>query len=323
MESIATSEQTTGPRRADGAAPKGLADQLRAAWNGEERGSVALAAVCVGLLVLLYWPALVHLVWTWSRDENYGHGFLVPLISLYFANEVAQRTKEAAQPKGWVCGIVLLATAVLGRILTTMVPIGVIGDLSFVAGLAGILGLVAGTRTLKQYRFPLFFLVFMIPLPIALYTLIATPLQRLVSLTASGILTLIGIPVLCQGNMMTLPGDIQLFVAEACSGMRQLTGFLALATAVAWLLPRPAWYRVILIASSIPIALAANVLRVTLTAWVAYRFNPELASGWYHTVEGLLMMGVGLGMIAAECALLDRVAMPGRGERVPVPHFAS
>ena len=145
----------------------------------------------------------------------------------------------------------------------------------------------------------------MVPLPNDLYARIASPLQLLVSQIASIVLNATNVPVLCEGNMMTLPGDVQMFVAEACSGMRQLTGFLALTTAVAYLSARPAWYRVTLVASSIPIAMTANVARVTLTGYIMYYLNPEYASGAYHTVEGLLMMA--LGLVAAP----RRVLGPG------------
>ena len=105
--------------------------------------------------------------------------------------------------------------------------------------------------------------------------------------------------------MMTLPGGVQMFVAEACSGMRQLTGFLALTTAVAYLSDRSIAYRAIVVASAIPIALTANVLRVVLTGVIMYHLNPEFAMGGFHTVEGLLMMGVGLALLAGLCGALN------------------
>src|ERR1700726_1378580 len=101
----------------------------------------------------------------------------------------------------------------------------------------------------------------MVPLPIALYTRIASPLQLLASRIATVALNATGIPVLCEGNMMTLPGGVQIFVAEACSGMRQLTGFLALTAAVAYLSARPAWYKAAVVVASIPVAMTANVAR--------------------------------------------------------------
>jgi exosortase len=116
-----------------------------------------------------------------------------------------------------------------------------------------------------------------------------------------------GVPVLCEGNRMTLPGGIQMFVAEACSGMRQMTGFLALTTAVAYLATRPGWYRLIVVLSALPIALTANVARIALTGYIMYYVNPEYASGSYHTVEGILMMGLGLLLLNLLCWLLNQL----------------
>jgi exosortase len=246
-------------------------------------------------------------VYTWSSDDNYSHGFLVPLLSLYFANEATKRG-PIGRREGVALGIGLLVFSVVGKLATVVVPVGVVGDLSFLIGLAGLCALLAGVAALKRYWFALAFLVFMVPLPIALYTRIAAPLQLQVSRAASAMLNSFGVPVLCEGNTMTLPGEVRMFVAEACSGMRQLTGFLALTTAVAFLVRRSAWQRLILVASSFPIAMLANVVRVVLTGFIMYRVDPRYASGMFHTLEGLLMMGFGLGLLAAECWCLNLFA---------------
>jgi exosortase len=208
--------------------------------------------------------------------------------------------------------VVLLGCAVLARLGTILVPVGFVADLGFVLGIAGLVSLLLGRRALGRYGFAVGFLVFMIPLPVALYSAIASPLQLLVSRAGAAVLNVMGIPVLCEGNMMTLPGDVQMFVAEACSGMRQLTGFLALTTAVAYLWGRPMWIRVILVLSSIPIAMAANVMRVVVTGWIMSNLDPQFAMGHFHTVEGLLLMGVGLGMLWLECQVLDRLSGMGK-----------
>ncbi len=258
----------------------------------------------LGLLVALFAPTLEHFVRTWSTDENYSHGFLVPLISLYFANEAARRG-PLNRHGGVAIGSGLILLAIMGRLATTLVPVGIVSDVAFLLALAGTVSILAGRAALGRFGFALAFLIFMVPLPIALYSAIASPLQRLVSLVGSGVLNAIGVPVLCQGNMMTLPGGVQMFVAEACSGMRQLTGFLALTTAFAYLSSRSTVIRAIVVSSSIPIALTANVLRVVLTGLIMYHINPEFAMGRYHTIEGLMMMGVGLGLLAAECWVLS------------------
>jgi exosortase len=215
-------------------------------------------------------------------------------------------------------GILLLTFAILVKLATVVVVVGTLGDLALLAAIAGIVALLAGTGALKRYGFAIAFLMFMIPLPVALYALIASPLQLLASRLASGILNRTGVPVLTVGNMMTLPGGVQMFVAEACSGMRQLTGFLALTAAVAYLIVRPAWYRAAIVLSALPIALTANVTRVTLTGYIMVFVNPEYASGAYHTIEGLLMLAFGLSLLRAECWVLDQAASACR-ESQPTP----
>ena len=284
----------------------GLAATPTDAAHAERRSQLLGAALLSGLLGVLYAANLRHFVYTWSSDDNYTHGFLVPLLSLYFAREAARRG-PIASGGGTVLGILLLTASILARLATVVVPVGLVGDLGFVLGVAGICALIAGRNALVRYGFAIGFLVFMLPLPVALYSTLASPLQLNVSHMGSVILNALGIPVLCEGNMMTLPGGTKMFVAEACSGMRQLTGFLALTTAVAYLSARPIWYRAVLVASSVPIAMTANVLRVTLTGVIMHRLDPRYASGNFHTVEGLLMMAVGLGLLGLECWALNAV----------------
>lgn len=298
-------------------APTPLVALARAGYD-DPAGRVTLlgALVAFGMLIAMFWPNIRHFVSIWSIDENYSHGFLVPLISLYFANEAARRG-AIAMTSGTAIGVTLIALAILGRLATVVVPVGFAGDLSLLLGMAGIVALLFGRAALCRYGFAIAFLVFMIPLPVALYARIASPLQLTVSQVATVLLNFSGIPALCEGNMITLPGDNKMFVAEACSGMRQLTGFLALTTAWAYLVRRPGWYRMVLIASSIPIAMTANIVRVTLTGVISYRIDPKFTSGAFHTVEGLLMMAFGLVMLYGGCWVLDRIAgvAPRRKQR--------
>jgi exosortase len=269
---------------------------------------VTLAAVSsLAFLAILFRDTLVHFVQTWQSDANYSHGFLVPLITLYFAAEAARRGPIQVKG-GLVTGVGLMLLSIFGLLATLAVPVGVVADVAFVLGLTGLVALFAGRDALRRFAFPLAFLVFMIPLPVALYAALASPLQLWVSRAASWLLNAGGIPVFRQGNLMMLPGGVTMFVAEACSGMRQLTGFLALTTAVAWLTPRPWWHRVILIVSSVPIAMTANLIRVIVTGFIMYRLDPRYASGAFHTVEGLLMMGLGLGLLSVVCTVLTAIA---------------
>jgi exosortase len=294
-------------------------NRLHVAWSNADERSLLLGTIAVsGLLAGVYAANLRHFVFTWSTDDNYTHGFLVPALSLYFCWKALQ-SGPISRRGGEILGAILLATAILARLATILVPVGIVGDLGFIVGVAGITSLMGGREALRRFGFAIAFLVFMIPLPVALYSAIASPLQLMVSRMGSTVLNKIGIPVLCEGNMMTLPGGTKMFVAEACSGMRMLTGFLALTTAVAYLSARPFWYRLLLILSSVPIAMTANVLRVTMTGCIMHWCDPKYASGIFHTFEGLLMMMFGLGLLALECSALNTLSTPPRTTRHPAP----
>jgi len=281
---------------------------LQALADPKQRGWFFGVIACLLLLCKIFEVNIRNFVYHWSTDENYSHGFLVPLISLYFAN-LAFKRGSITTKGGLGLGLSLLVASILGRLVMILLPIPFMGDLSFLLGIAGICSLIGGSQALRRYGFAIFFLIFMIPLPIALYTMLASPLQLLASQIATVVLNATGVPVLCEGNMMSLPGGIQMFVAEACSGMRQLTGFLALSAAVAYLSDRPGWYRAAVVVSAIPIAITANVTRVTLTGYIMYFVDRHYASGTYHTLEGLLMMGFGLGLLSLGRTALDQVVI--------------
>jgi len=285
------------------------------AWDDPRSRPAILGAVgALGLLGLMFWQNLRHFLVVWSTDENYSHGFLVPLLSLYFANEAARRGPVACR-SGVVLGSALVAMALGIKLATIVVPFPAASDYGLILAMAGTCSILAGAAALRRYWFAFFFLAFMVPLPVAFYSAIANPLQLTVSQLATSMLNTISIPALCEGNLITLPGGNQLFVAEACSGMRQLTGFLALTTAWAYLSARPTWHRALLVASSIPIAMTANVVRVTLTGVVSHCLDPKYASGTFHTVEGLAMMGLGLLMLSTFSWTLDQVMTLARSIR--------
>ncbi|AMV35805.1 exosortase/archaeosortase family protein [Planctomyces sp. SH-PL62] len=290
-------------------APASLFDAARR-WAGDpdNRPTVLGVVACLAIFALLFQESLGHFYYAWTTDDNYSHGFLVPLLSLYFASQVYRREGWPAAPEGrsgvWLGGV-LLGGALLVHLLTIPLPIPFLGDLALLAGLAGGFTILAGAAALRRFWFVFSFLIFMVPLPIALYSRIASPLQLMASRVASSFMNATGVPVLCEGNRMTLPGGVQMFVAEACSGMRQLTGFLALAAAVAYLTRRPRWYKAVVVLSALPIALFANTTRVVVTGYIMHYVNPAYAEGAYHTLEGILLMSLGLLLLNSVCVLMD------------------
>ena len=298
-----------------GAKPLGSPDTLplslvqlvtRSIAKPSERSICIWTLTCLVLIGLLFRDNIWHFYYSWTTDENYSHGFLVPLLSIYFANQITSRGPVQIR-SGVLLGASLLGFAVVGRLLAIPLPIPFVGDLALLLGLAGGFTLLFGRDALRRYWFVFFFLLFMVPLPIAMYSRIASPLQLLASRLAALVMNISGIPALCEGNRITLPGNVQMFVAEACSGMRQLTGFLALTAAVAYLALRPTWYRSIVVLSALPIAITANVARIVLTGYIMHFLDPQYASGGYHTIEGILMMGFGLLLLSSLCFLIQQI----------------
>ena len=156
---------------------------------------------------------------------------------------------------------------------------------AFVLTLHGLVLLLMGMPVYRILFFPLSFLFLMIPLPQSLVNIIALPLQLLAADLAVNMLHSLGLPLLREGNIIHLP-TTQLFVAEACSGLRSLMALGTLGVVFAYFFRKNWLERVIIVASTLPIAVLVNSFRVGLTAWLTLRYGQEAADGWIHTTEG-------------------------------------
>ena len=267
--------------------------------------SLALGAALFGCWILTYWETWLSLTKRWNEDSNYSHGFLVPLVSLYLAAQaVVRRDAIAAGGGSLFVGAALILFGLSLEYVTVLFPSLVAECLSMLTVLAGGIVLLGGAGWWWRLQAPVLFLLFMVPWPAALYKRVAFPLQLFVSELATTLIELLGIPVLREGNVIQLPKQT-MHVAEACSGLRQLTAFLAICTCAALLCKRPTWYRATLLLSSIPIAVAINVLRVTATGLALQYGYGSWTEGTMHTVEGLVMVGLGMGLLWLEVAVLD------------------
>jgi exosortase len=248
-----------------------------------------------GLLIMAcYGPVLKALVHQWSTDADMGHGFFVPVIAGYI---VWQKRDEllaiTPQPNWWG-----LAVVVLGGIQLIVGTLGVelfLARTSFVIVLIGAVWLLGGNLMLKKLAFPLFLLFFMVPIDAVIYNQITFPLQLLASRLADGALTLIGVPVLREGNILELPNQ-RLSVVEACSGIRSLLSLSFLSLVYGYFFERKTWIRVVLFFSTVPIAIVANSSRVTITG-ILTQIKPEAAEGFFHEAEGWVIFMVALGIL--------------------------
>src|SRR5206468_2009817 len=199
-------------------------------------------------------------------------------------------------PSIWGLGIIVFALCVL--------IIGVLGAelflsrISLLLLIAGLIVYFRGWRFFRAILFPWAFLVLMIPVPAIIFNQITFPLQLLASRVAAGVLPWVGVPVLREGNVINLPA-MPLEVADACSGIRSLLSLTCLAIMYGYLLERRASIRVILAVASIPIAVAANGLRIVGTGLLVQYWDPDKAEGFFHAFSGWLIFVVSLLMLFA------------------------
>jgi exosortase len=257
-----------------------------------------LALLLVGLgFGLLYRNVIVKLVHDWGTDDNYSHGFLIVPIALYFVWERRAKLADAV-PRHSALGLVVVALSVV------VLGAGVLGAelfltrVSMLGVLAGAILFVYGWQHLRTLAFPLAFLLLMVPIPAIIFNQIAFPLQLLASRFGEVVLMAAGVPVLREGNVITL-SNTSLEVAEACSGIRSLISLLTLAIVYGYAIDRRNWTRVALAVASIPVAIIANGVRVAGTGIAAHFVGPEAAQGFFHEFSGWLVFVVAFVMLFA------------------------
>jgi len=269
----------------------------------ERRWSIALfVTVVFAPLLALYADCFAALDHVWRIDPNYSYGWLVVAASLFFAWRARRcgvpcwqsEISAAELGLGWTALMIGLALHFVASFLGVLL-LNVVG---LVAILRGSLLLLGGRNAVRAYGFAALFLIFMAPLPVAWYQPLANLMQHLAIVVSVSTLSALGVPVFADGYVIRLPGH-SLEMAEACSGLRQLTAFLALSVAVGHLSGRTVWFKVLLAALSGIVALAANCLRVVVTVLVLLWAGPRWAEGVFHTIEGLAVVGLGLLMLVA------------------------
>jgi exosortase len=257
----------------------------------------------VALLLLLAWlyaSILARLVLQWvgpARDPNFEHGIFVPIFALFVLWQDRKRLHAIASAPSWaglplvMLGLLMLALGVLGAELF-------FSRVSLLILLAGLIVLFQGWTFFRAVLFPWAFLILMIPIPNLILQQFTFPLQLLASRLATGMLELVGVPVLRQGNVIVL-ASMPLDVAEACSGIRSLLTLVTLAIIYGYLMETRIWVRIALALSALPIAVAANSFRIFGTGMLVQYWDPDKAEGFFHTFEGWLIFVVALIMLFA------------------------
>jgi exosortase len=281
-------------------------------------------AVLACLLASLYGSILARLASQWSHDANFSHGFFVPAFSLYILWDRRETLARLHLRPSWtgvwllLAGLLCLMVGVLGAELY-------LSRVSVVPVLGGLVVLFLGWRFLRAAAFPWLFLLLMIPLPALLFNQITFPLQIFASQAAANLLPVLGVPVLREGNVIHLPA-MALEVADACSGIRSLMSLVTLAVMYGYVLENRRSLRLLLALAAVPIAVAANSLRIVGTGLLVQYWDPDKAEGFFHTFSGWIIFVVSILLLFAvrrvlHCMLdrtLDRTrAQPGTDPNAP------
>ncbi len=267
-------------------------------------------------VVWAYWVNLTTMQSKWESDPQYSHGYLVPI----FAAVLLYLRRDAFHPEQWSAswwGVVLLAIGMGTKVYASYFYIEALNHFSLVIVLLGVVACLWGRRGVRWAWPGVLFLLFMLPLPHRMETAIHGPLRTVGTKSSTYFMQLVGLPAFSEGHVITI-GSQQVGVAEACSGLRMLMVFFALSTAVALLISDSWPVRLGLALSAIPIALAANVLRIASTgAMYVYLADSqvfgmpgtEFAHKFFHDWAGWFMIPVALLLLWLEIWILDHLVI--------------
>ena len=261
------------------------------------------------ITLLFFFTYKETLFWMYARytspDSYYSHGFLVPLISIFFIywhKDLLNKTKQSTN----IVGLYLIIFALLLHLLGTILYIFSISGFSIFFLVVGLTLYILGTKISKLLWFPLLFLVFMFPLPQALIGIVSFPLKIFAAKAGVWVVDSLGVPVHGEGFNIFIPAG-HLLVGNPCSGLRSLISFLALGSVLTYLAPLSTGKKWILFLLTIPIALLSNVIRIPILILVSHKWGLAAAAPdtFVHTGSGILVFIIGFLLLLASAKVLE------------------
>lgn len=255
--------------------------------------------------ILLFAHPMTLLARDWWNDPEAGHGLLLAPLSLWLAWRAGLRPARAANV---TVGTGLLVAAVGLRYLSGLAAELFTMRMSMVIGLAGVVTFLWGFRQVLHWWLPFSLLALSVPIPDVLTNALAFPLQLKASSMGAALLEFRHVPVQLTGNVINLPGR-QLFVTEACSGLRSLTALLSLGLLVGGLWLKHPASRALLVGITLPVAIVVNAFRVFLTGFLVYFVSPEMGEGFMHLSEGWMLFVIAfliLGLVTWVMRIVER-----------------
>lgn len=254
----------------------------------------AFCLIIAALITLVYLQVFRGLIYDWSTNPDYSHGFIVPFIAAYMVwSRKDVLKKDVYDPSNW--GLLILVVGLVQFISGYIGAEHFLQSTSLLFVLMGAVIFLAGFYVARIVLVPIVFLIFMIPLPAIIWNDFAFNLKLFATKVAVYFIDFLGMAVHRQGNVIYLPGNV-LEVVDACSGLRSLISLLALGVLIAYFSPLRAWKRWVLIFSAIPIAILSNVIRLVATAFLTQKIGLQATEGMYHTLSGVFVFAIGVAM---------------------------
>ena len=253
---------------------------------------------------IAYFGGLSDLVTRWNKQEEYGHGYFIPLITLWFLWGRKNALIASIGTSSWM-GPLLIAIGSIGLLIGELSAIFILIQLSFLITIIGLVLSYGGKSLLKVSLLPIAFLLFAIPLPYFVGAQLSWRLQILSSELGVNILRLLGNSVYLEGNVIDL-GVYKLQVVEACSGLRYLYPLMSIGFLIAYMYKGSFWQRLIVFLSTIPITVVMNSVRIAMVGILVNQWGSSMAEGFLHYFEGWIVFMICLFILVVEVMLLER-----------------
>ncbi len=269
----------------------------------------------VKLIPGLYWLALLvaivafygglsDLVHRWDTQEEYGHGFFIPIISIWLIWNRKEAITQSVGKPSWA-GLWLILLGILGLLLGEITAIYILMQFGFIISLFGIAIAYGGFSLARILALPFVFLLFAIPLPYFIEAQLSWRLQIVSSNLGVAVIRALGDPVFLDGNVIDL-GGYKLQVVEACSGLRYLYPLLSICFLIAYMYNTRLWQRTVVFLSAIPITVFMNSLRIAMVGVLVNKWGNGMADGFLHYFEGWIIFLVCLLLLALEVVIFEK-----------------
>jgi exosortase D (VPLPA-CTERM-specific) len=266
--------------------------------------TLAFVAIAVAVAFAVFSSALQELLHRWTTQEEYSHGFLIPVVAAWLLWSRRDAIRGSVGQPSWL-GFALIVLALIMHIIGELSAIFILSQVGFVVALLGIMLAAGGYSLWRVTLIPIVFLLFAIPLPYFIDSILTLQLQLISSELGASFIRLFQIPVYLDGNIIDL-GNYKLAVVEACSGLRYLYPLLSLSFLAAYLFQAPIWQRAVVFLSAIPITIAMNGFRIGVVGLLVNRWGPQQAEGLLHLFEGWIIFLACAMLLTAEIYLLAR-----------------